>query len=220
MSKDLRGKTLGQTRSSGFSRCVMMVEKKKKLWSPTRWRPPRVLTEGVGSTLPSPKVPIAPVFASDPNAQSIHIPVSIYATEGAQIIDTFALVDSGATGSFIDRDLVQKRKIPILHLPRPLRTQNIDGTHNSGGVIRHKVSIFMWIGDAKERREFLVFNCGKENMILGLPWLHETNPTINWASGEVHIPSLPRSPQHDSPWAMAQCYLVRNLDLDPNKKIA
>jgi hypothetical protein len=126
--------------------------------------------------------------------QSIHIPVSIYATEGAQIIDTFALVDSGATGSFIDRYLVQKRKIPMLRLPRPLHAQNIDGTHNSGGVIRHKVSIFVWIGDGEERREFLVLNCGKENMILGLPWLRETNPTINWASDEVHIPSLSHSP--------------------------
>jgi hypothetical protein len=57
-------------------------------------------------------------------------------------------------------------------------------------------------------------------MILGLPWLRETNPTINWASGEVHIPSLPRSPRHDSPRAVAQHYLVRYLDLDPDKKIA
>jgi hypothetical protein len=175
---------------------------------------------GVGSTLPPPKVPIAPVFVSDPNTQSIHIPVSIYATEGAQIIDTFTLVDSGATGSFINRDLVQKSKIPMLRLPRPLCAQNVDGTHNSGGVIRHKVSIFMRISDAEERREFLVLNCGKENMILGLPWLQETNPTINWASGEVHIPSLPRSPRHDSPRAVAQRYLVRYLNLDPDKKIA
>jgi hypothetical protein len=147
--------------------------------------------EGVGSTSPPPKVPIAPVFVSDPNAQSIRISVSIYATEAAQIVDMFALVDSGATGSFIDRDLVQKRKIPMLHLPRPLHAQNIDGTHNSRGIIRHKVSIFVQIGDTEERREFLVLNCGKENMILGLPWLRETNPTINWASGEVYLPNLP-----------------------------
>jgi hypothetical protein len=169
---------------------------------------------------PPPKVPIAPVFVSDPNVQSICIPVSIYATEGAQIVDTFTLVDSRATGSFIDRDLVRKRKIPMLCLPRPLRAQNVDGTHNSGGVIQHKVSIFVRIGDAKERREFLVLNYGKENMILGLPWLRETNPTINWASGEVHIPSLPQSPRHDSSRAVAQCYLVRYLDLNPDKKIA
>jgi hypothetical protein len=175
---------------------------------------------GVGSTLPPPKVPIAPVFVSDPNAQSICIPVSSYATEGAQIVDTFALVDSGATGSFINRDLVQKRKIPMLRLPRPLHAQNIDGTHNSGGVIRHKVSIFVRIGDAEERRKFFVLNCGKENMILGQPWLRETNPTINWASGEVHVPSLSQLPRHDSPQAVAQRYLVRYLDLDPDKKIA
>jgi hypothetical protein len=148
------------------------------------------LVGGEGSTLPPPKVPIAPVFVSDPNAQSIRIPVSIYATEGAQIVDMFALMDSGATRSFIDRDLVQKRKIPMLRLPRPLRAQNIDGTHNRGGIIWHKVSIFVQIGDAEERREFLVLNCGKENMILVLPWLHKANPTINWASGEVLIPSL------------------------------
>jgi hypothetical protein len=195
----------------------MGKKKKKKPWSPTKWRPPRVFN-GRGRVDAAPSK--APVFVSDPNAQSIRIPVLIYATEGAQIIDTFALVDSGATGSFIDRDLVQKRKIPMLRLPRPLRAQNIDGTHNSGGVIWHKVSIFVRIGDAEERREFLVLNCGKENMILGLPWLQETNPTINWASGEVHIPSLPRSPRHDSPWAVAQRYLVRYLDLDPDKKIA
>jgi hypothetical protein len=36
----------------------------------------------------------------------------------------------------------------------------------------------------------------------------------------VVSPSLPRLPQHDSPWAVAQCYLVRYLDLDPDKKIA
>jgi hypothetical protein len=55
----------------------------------------------------------------------------------------------------------------------------------------HKVLIFVRISDAKKRREFLALNCGKENIILGLPWLRETNLTINWASGKVHIPSLP-----------------------------
>jgi hypothetical protein len=125
---------------------------------------------------------------------------------------------AGQPGVSLIGDLVQKRKIPMLRLPRPLRAQNIDGTHNSGGIIWHKVSIFVWISNAEERREFLVLNCGKENMILGLPWLRKTNPTINWALGKVHIPSLSRSPQHDSPQAVAQHYLVRYLDLDPDKR--
>ena len=45
---------------------------------------------------------IAPVFVSDPDEKSICIPISIFANEGAQIVDTFALVDSRATGDFID----------------------------------------------------------------------------------------------------------------------
>jgi hypothetical protein len=97
-------------------------------------------------------------------------------------------VDSGATEGFIDRDLVLKRKIPVLHLPCPLKAQNIDAMNNSGGIIRHKVFIFMWISNAEERREFLVLSCGKENMILGLLWLCEANPSITWTSGEVLMP--------------------------------
>ena len=45
---------------------------------------------------------IAPVFISDPDEKSIRIPISIFANEGAQIVDTFILVDSRATGDFIN----------------------------------------------------------------------------------------------------------------------
>ena len=54
---------------------------------------------------------IAVVFVSDPDEKSIHIPISIFVNKGAQVIDTFALVDSRATGDFIDQDLVKKRNI-------------------------------------------------------------------------------------------------------------
>ena len=52
---------------------------------------------------------IAPVFVLDPDEKSIHIPILIFVNEGAQIIDTFALVNSGTTGDFIDQDLVKKK---------------------------------------------------------------------------------------------------------------
>ena len=45
---------------------------------------------------------IAPIFISDPDEKSIHIPISIFANEGVQIVDTFTLVNSGATGDFIN----------------------------------------------------------------------------------------------------------------------
>ena len=45
---------------------------------------------------------IAPVFISDPDEKSICIPISIFANEGAQIIDIFTLVNSRAISDFID----------------------------------------------------------------------------------------------------------------------
>ena len=52
---------------------------------------------------------IAPVFVSDPDEKSICICISIFVNEGAQIIDTFTLVDSRATSDFIDQDLAKKK---------------------------------------------------------------------------------------------------------------
>ena len=45
---------------------------------------------------------IASVFVSNSDEKSIHIPISIFVNEGAQIIDTFTLIDSRATGDFIN----------------------------------------------------------------------------------------------------------------------
>ena len=142
---------------------------------------------------------IAPVFISDPDEKCICIPISIFVNEGVQIVDTLALVDSGATGDFIDRDLAKKKGYQLQRLSQPLKAQNVDGNDNQGGIIHHKVTLHLRIAEIEEKREFLVANYGQENLILGLPWLRETNPLIDWTTGEVTISSIPRTPQHDSP---------------------
>ena len=86
---------------------------------------------------------IAPVFVPDPNEKCIHIPISIFASERAQIIDTFALVDSGATGDFINQDLAKKKGYQLQRLSQPLKAQNMDGSANQGGVIHQKVTLHL-----------------------------------------------------------------------------
>ena len=124
----------------------------------------------VSTSLP-PEI-IASVFVSDPDKKSICISISIFANKGAQIIDTFALVDSRATSDFIDQDLVKKRGYQLQRPSQPLKAQNVDGSANQGGVICHKVTLYLRITKTEEKREFLVVNCGQENLILGLPWLN------------------------------------------------
>ena len=112
----------------------------------------------VSTSLPSEI--IAPVFVSDPDEKSICIPISIFSNEGAQIIDTFALVDSRATSDFINQDLIKKRGYQLQRLFQPLKAQNMDRSANQGGVIHHKVNLYLWITKTEEKREFLVVNCG------------------------------------------------------------
>ena len=134
------------------------------------------------STFLPPEI-IAPVFVSDPDEKSIHIPISIFVNKGAQIVDTLTLVNSRATGGFIDWDLVKKKGYQMQRLSQPLKAQNMDGSTNQGGIICHKVTLYLHIAKTEERRAFLVVNCGQENLILGLSWLQEINPLIDWNMG-------------------------------------
>ena len=158
---------------------------------------------------------IASAFISDLDEKSIFIPISIFVNEGAQIVDTFILVDSRATGDFINWDLAKKRGYQLQRLFQPLKAQNVDGSANQRGVICHKITLHLQIAKTEEKREFLVVNCGQENLILGLPWLQEINLLIDWTTGEVTISSIPRTPQHDSSAAIIQQYLIWYLGMDP-----
>ncbi|KIJ06341.1 hypothetical protein PAXINDRAFT_92146, partial [Paxillus involutus ATCC 200175] len=55
-------------------------------------------------------------------------------------------------------------------------------------------------------------NCGKENLILGLPWLREVNPVVDWQEGTLTFPDRPKKPRHDSQDQIAQRYLIRYLE--------
>ena len=77
-------------------------------------------------------------------------------------------------------------------LSQPLKVQNVDRSSNQGGMICHKITLYLCIAKTEEKRKFLIVNCGQENLILGLPWLQEINPLIDWTTGEVTISSIPR----------------------------
>ena len=43
------------------------------------------------------------------------------------------------------------------------------------------------MGGIIHKEEFYAIKCGKDNIILGLPWLNRVNPTINWINKHVNI---------------------------------
>ena len=108
-------------------------------------------------------------------------------------VQILALLDCGATGLFINSALVREKGLTTRTLQRPIPVYNVDGSPNEAGSITEVVDLVLRYKDHSERAVFAVTNLGKQDMILGLTWLREHNPEVDWKTGEI---SMSRCPQH------------------------
>ena len=102
-----------------------------------------------------------------------------------------ALLDSGATGLFIDTTFTKEKGFKMERIKYPLLVKNVDGTVNIGEAITHQVEYNMFFKGHVERVRMDVCNLGKTEVILGMPWLAAHNPEINWKKGEVKMTRCP-----------------------------
>jgi len=122
---------------------------------------------------------------------------AVWMKVGLEKVDTHegvavdALLDSGVTGLFMNKEFVEKNGFKMEKLERPVKVMNVDGTHNKGGDIMHEVTCNIYYKEHRERAKFDVCNLGRTEMILGMPWLAAHNPEINWEKGEVELTRCP-----------------------------
>ena len=94
---------------------------------------------------------------------------------GIERIDTHegvavkALLDSGATGMFMDKKMAAKHGFRLQKLERPVAVRNVDGINNSGGAITHQVEVNMYYKSHVERMRMDVCDLEKTDVILGIP---------------------------------------------------
>src|SRR6266567_687496 len=100
-------------------------------------------------------------------------------------IKTSALIDSGAQGHFVDKSQVDKGK--TRRLARPIIIRNVDGTQNIAGKIMHKTRVKYQIGNQDFDKWFLITKLGDQSMILGMPWLRDHNPRIDWQENVIKL---------------------------------
>ena len=149
------------------------------------------------------------VLVALPNERTICLPIKL--ATGTQIVETTALIDCGATRNFINIGLLSKANFPLQHLPKPIQAYNMDGTANIKGTIRWKAHTDILFSRSRESTDLMVLSLGRQQVILGMPWLHKWNPKIDWISNTVSIPRSPASPPHDH---VPQQYLLQWLGLD------
>ena len=116
---------------------------------------------------------------------------------GLEKIDTHegvtvkALLDSGATGMFVDRRFAERNGFKLDKLEKLLKVTNVDGSSNSGGNITQEVECIVYYKGHQERMRFDLCNLGRTEVILGMPWLATHNPEIDWEKGEVKMTRCP-----------------------------
>jgi len=86
-----------------------------------------------------------------------------------------ALLDSRATGLFMDITFAQEKGFKMEKLKKPLLVRNVDGMVNAERAIMYQIEYNMFFKGYVERARMDVCNLGKTEMILGIPWLAAHN---------------------------------------------
>ncbi len=99
--------------------------------------------------------------------------------------DCQALVDSGAEGNFLDSDLADRLRLPVIALSQPIAVHALNGlslpsiTHSTG-PLRLVTS-----GNHTETIQFLLTDTPVTPVVLGHPWLVLHNPHFNWSQSST-----------------------------------
>ena len=130
---------------------------------------------------------ISNVIVGGQQYKQIRIPSYILRTSHAQDIYTRTFINCRANINCIDYSFACRNKIPLKKLEKSLLVNNVDGLPNEVGTIKQSVTLFIQMGGIVHKEEFFAIKCGKDNIILGLPWLTRVNPMINWVNRHVNI---------------------------------
>jgi len=131
------------------------------------------------------------ISALDARGTSLLLPVKIGTTDTSELHSVKALLDCGATRSFIDRDFVRLKGMNTQTLSRNISVFNVDSSPNKAGQITEVVDVVLRYKTYSERMLLAVSGLGKQSLILGYNWLKDHNPKIDWKKGEVEMTRCP-----------------------------
>ena len=89
------------------------------------------------------KLPWKYVVAAVPSPKSLVVKVEIHTTDMAKVRSGPALIDSGATGLFMDRRYVEHYKLTTQKLHHLITVYNVDGSPNESGSITKVVNAIL-----------------------------------------------------------------------------
>src|SRR5258706_16083312 len=139
-------------------------------------------------------VPLPAIYVLSKNSPcSLNIQVELTSLTSLTSVSTSVLLDSGATGMFINQSFVQKHQLETTPLPQPVLIHNIDGSPNENRSVMEEVHITLCFGCHSERAHLVVANLGQQMVIVGHSWLTLHNLEVDWVSQKVLMMRCPPS---------------------------
>src|SRR5258707_3129275 len=124
---------------------------------------------------------------------SLNIQVKLTSLTSLASVSTSALLDSRATGMFINWSFVQKHQLETTPLPQPILVCNVNSSPNENGSVMEEVHVTLCFGRHSERAHLAVANLGQQMVIIGHSWLTLHNPEVDWVSQKVSMTRCPPS---------------------------
>ena len=90
------------------------------------------------------------------------------------------MIDSGATEDLIDQEVCNKHQIKMIKAKNRREIYLADEKPRAMGPVTHMTKVPMDISSHRELATFKVANRQNHEVILGMPWLRNHNPTIDW----------------------------------------
>uniref|UniRef100_A0A803JZ19 CCHC-type domain-containing protein n=1 Tax=Xenopus tropicalis TaxID=8364 RepID=A0A803JZ19_XENTR len=117
--------------------------------------------------------------------------LSISLQLGNKTLNLPAILDSGASGCFLDSQVAETHRIPLKKKQFPVFLRVADGSPiNSGPILLESTPLSLTLNKIHhEHLSFDIVSSPLSPVIIGLPWLRRHNPVINWDSGCITFSS-------------------------------
>ena len=134
----------------------------------------------------APKFPLSPhVIANPIDRDHFFIPI-VLSFPNRSSIKTYAFIDSGSTNSHISDTFVHRHSLPKKMRTDPVPIFTIDDRPLASGLLTHDVITQINIRDHTEITQLGIVNMPYP-VLLGLDWLKQHNPSVNWARGQLSL---------------------------------
>jgi len=104
------------------------------------------------------------ISALDAQGTSLLLPVEIGTMDTSELYSVKALLDCGATGSFIDRDFVCSKGMNTQILSWNISVFNVNGSPNEAGQITEAVDVVLHYKTHSERMLLAISRLGKQSL--------------------------------------------------------